>query len=297
LLLSVGKATFYAERSYAGILRGAEVQGAHSDELAALRAWLPANKVDQKRADALTALREISDWRAKPREPKRVEFDFHATDAWCQATRMADAADVERATSNQQVAALLEELKIDGSYRAAWEASALRGLAIREANRGGFSPDLVAIRGAFEQLQDRSGSESATEFKEWTVQQGLTEGEALRFLEEEARVAWSTPVLDDLVRSQLVAHLREAGSYTRLLAKIDAKRKHFETFGLVTPALAEVVRSELELWQWYFGTRLGRDIPTDLQRFARNSGFRNVDELRSAVVRECSFANRQVCVE
>lgn len=77
----IAKAIFYKERSYIRILDPASESGLPSDELEALRKWLPRGQVDQKREDALEMLRLI---RAKDVETPKTNalFQFENTLMW-----------------------------------------------------------------------------------------------------------------------------------------------------------------------------------------------------------------------
>jgi hypothetical protein len=55
-LEAIGKRTFYPDRRYRVLLHAGRAEGLPPDELVALEGWLPANRVDQKRADALALL-------------------------------------------------------------------------------------------------------------------------------------------------------------------------------------------------------------------------------------------------
>jgi hypothetical protein len=78
----IGKGLFYADRAYPAILELAAQQALPKDELAALRAWLPRGRVNQKRADALSMVRAMRERLASDPGPKQVQFSFEHTDAW-----------------------------------------------------------------------------------------------------------------------------------------------------------------------------------------------------------------------
>lgn len=86
-LLDLARATFYPERTWARLLDDAT--GAGVSELAALRAWLPAGRVDRKRLDALELLQLLRGH--APTAPLAVPWRFEHTDAW-EATLRAQTA-------------------------------------------------------------------------------------------------------------------------------------------------------------------------------------------------------------
>jgi len=67
--LAVAKAVFYKDRAWTSLIR---------DLPPALAAWIPANRVSQKRLDALELLARI----AEPPEPRRQAFRFERTALW-----------------------------------------------------------------------------------------------------------------------------------------------------------------------------------------------------------------------
>lgn len=60
-LEAAGKRMFYPQRRYAEVLAAGRRAGLPAGELDALEVWLPANRVDQKRADALALLRALGE--------------------------------------------------------------------------------------------------------------------------------------------------------------------------------------------------------------------------------------------
>jgi hypothetical protein len=73
-LVGIAKRTFYPDRSYASLIAQATAGGVPAMELAALQAWLPAHRVEQKRADALELVGELARLAAAPPEPFKASF-------------------------------------------------------------------------------------------------------------------------------------------------------------------------------------------------------------------------------
>jgi hypothetical protein len=287
------KGRFYAERNYEALLRDGKSRGIDAEQLSALRAWLPDGRVDQKRADALELLTHLRSWVLDRPTPKRVTYSFHATDAWNEAVRLAMAAgDESDLTASEGHAGVVEELKIAGRHAATWQGAALRGVAIREAALAGVRPDMGAVQLAIERLRAALGLATPEQVTDWMSAQGLSEAEALRFFEDQARCGWSAPLMGELARRHLADHLRSTGEYAGLVNRADAKDRYFQTRGSRTPALAELSLGAGSLWAWYFKELLGRPVPSDLEQYARGTGFRDADELRSAVIREYEFSQR-----
>ncbi len=78
-LAALGKQLFYKERSWATLLRRAAEGGCAATVLADLRAWLPAGRTDQKRADAA----RLMHWLAEhPGDPPDARFHLADTTLW-----------------------------------------------------------------------------------------------------------------------------------------------------------------------------------------------------------------------
>ena len=73
-LEAFGKSMFFSQRSFEALLQGAATQGVAESERAALSAWLPHGRVDQKRADALEMLAAM---RETPDEPNEMRPGFN----------------------------------------------------------------------------------------------------------------------------------------------------------------------------------------------------------------------------
>ena len=81
-IIELGKQTFYQARTYEHLLAGAVRTGIPDRVCEALQAWLPDNKVDQKRADALQMLGLMADKTPSISSPKRVDYRFAHTTTW-----------------------------------------------------------------------------------------------------------------------------------------------------------------------------------------------------------------------
>ncbi len=293
-LLDLGKRQFYAERSYPTLLEQAAAQGLDAGELRALGDWLPAGKVDQKRSDALALLSHLRAWAAGNPGRKQVEFRFEATDSWHEATRMAMAEgtfDLGPAAAPDML--LEEELKLAGAYACALDGAAARGLTLELAMRAGAHPDAAVVQRALSEFRFRRGLQERDDFQHWRTAQRLDSDEYRHFFETEARLNWARPIQEGVARQHLVDYLRATGQYGRWLQKVESKTGKLRAAGLVTPSLADVGMTEAELWQWYFATCRGCEVPADLEGFAVGCGFREgKEQFRAAVLREAYVRTR-----
>lgn len=85
----IGKDLFYPDRNYRVLLRLAGETGLPKEDLARLRDWLPQNRVNQKREDALCMLRLMRQRLAEGLKPKSVSYFFQHTSMWEVARKAA----------------------------------------------------------------------------------------------------------------------------------------------------------------------------------------------------------------
>ncbi len=293
-LLDLGKRQFYAERSYPALLEQAAAKGVDAGEIRALADWLSVGKVDQKRSDAIALLTHLREWAAGDPGRKQVGFRFEPTDSWHEATQMALAEGLSEIGPTPATDALLEEeLKLAGAYECAFDGAAARGLALELAMRTGAQPDDAAVQRTRSEFRFRRGLRGRDDFEHWRSAQRLDGDEYRRFFEAEARLSWARPIKEGLARTHLADYLRATGQYGRWLQKLTDKGEKLRGAGIVTPSLTDVGMTEAELWQWYFGTCRGCEVPSDLEGFAVGCGFREgKEQLRAAVLREVYVRRR-----
>lgn len=98
-LEAIAKALYYPERIWPEMSRRAREEGGDADALRLLEEWLPAHRVDQKRADAVALLEAIRG----PIAAQPPAFHFEETVLWRTLLDREEAADHR---------AVLEELKL-----------------------------------------------------------------------------------------------------------------------------------------------------------------------------------------
>jgi hypothetical protein len=289
-LVTLAKARFYAERSLAAAIQDAVSAGVAPAELSALRAWLPNGRVDQKAADARLLLRHIREWRLSKPKPLRVNYRLEPTNAWLEAIRLAEASDdAPQLASKVSDEALEEELKLAGLYTSARDRGAARAAAIDVARRAGFRPDTAALAHAAETLRRDLGLVRREDFEAWRVRERIDDASLVQLFEDQAQVLWAHPQTEASARSFLADGLRVTSQYGQFAEKVAAKARVLAELGPRGPALRDFRMDEPALWDWYFETKLGRRVPSDLHVFARSAGFADTDDLRSAVLRELYF--------
>jgi hypothetical protein len=81
-LLQIAKLLFYPLRFYPTILKQGIEAGISKGEIDQLQSWLVANRVSQKRLDAVQMLQTMKTRFSQPFGPKRVNYDFQETTIW-----------------------------------------------------------------------------------------------------------------------------------------------------------------------------------------------------------------------
>ena len=290
-LTSIAKTLFYKDRDwhYDRLLQHAAEQGLPTEDLEALREWLPGGRVNQKRIDALAMLEAMKQRLAAYPEPKRVDYAFEQTENWQKAIK--HYAGDDGATGEREVTRrgqVLEELRLDETaYRAAVRNAVLRLLAEAECDRQGIDMPDEPLEAFTKSFRRDLGLHFLKDTQRWLADNDLNRHAFGRLMAGEARLR----VLEDMMASQieryLVDHLRLAGDYVRLARRAREKELIIESMGVPTPNLADFTTLELE--NWYFEQRLGREIPDDVECYAVSLGFADAAAFHLALWRERVF--------
>jgi hypothetical protein len=283
-LAAIAKGLFYPDRSYERLLARAAEEGLPAHRLAALRAWLPAGRVDQKREDGLAMLAAMRDLLAGDPPPARVSFVFEPSEMWERATVAALAAPGETG-DGVPLEALLDELRLDGqAYVRARRAAALRLAGLREAERLRLTASDEARRQAADALRRRFDIGGRRALDGWLADNDLTPAALARLVDDEARLDRLGAVAGPSAEAHLVDHLRATGDYPRHAARARAKAHVLAEAGLPPAPVDEWTR--FRLTAWYFEQRLGAAVPGDLPAYAAEIGFADLDGFYRALLRE-----------
>jgi hypothetical protein len=114
-LVGLAKALFFPERSYERLLQEGRDAGLPPAQLAALENWLPAGRVNQKRADALAMLEAIAAFVDGAPGLAEARFHFEHTTLW----ERASSAMLPMTVHDPDESRVLQELRLDA---ARWEA-------------------------------------------------------------------------------------------------------------------------------------------------------------------------------
>jgi hypothetical protein len=288
-LEKIGKELFYPDRSYSLLLRRASESGLADTELARLANWLPKNRINQKKQDAIAMLRLMHRRLARRLKPKQVAFNFQHTVIWESALHqsgrlMPDSRDSGLTIGFQSI---LDELRLQGDrYNRVCLAARERFFADREADRLRITigpAQRKRIEGEFRKQRELA---RARQLKRWQKENRLESVEFEELMIEEARLNWVRQRAQTVLANTLSQQLRVSGEYPRLLARAVTKEKALQTIGLKNPCLQTVGLTESELWRWHFEKVLRQPVPADVAAYARNLGYAAPDGFRRTLVKE-----------
>ncbi len=286
-LIGIAKSLYYPERTFPGLLRRAAREGLPQDRLAALESWLPRNRVDQKRADALALLHHLRERRDAGTPPKPVRFRFQHTLEWEMLRREAQQREPDPGGRDRLADAALEELGLQGDLcLRSRETARARALALELAAQLGIGVDSAAVEAAAERFRRERGLFNEGELRSWLGDQEMSPESFALLMRDEALIGKVLQMIEVDLDPHLRDHLRTTGAWGALQALAREKQRLVAARGLENPSLADAGCTDEELWRWFFEERLGRPRPADLDTYARSLGFTGEDALRRAVLRE-----------
>jgi hypothetical protein len=291
-LETLAKGLFYARRTYSRLVDRAVEEGLPGAELAALGSWLPENRVRRKRDDALTMLRVMRRRMAEDPGPFEAEFTFQHTEVWEELRRQARRRPLGPGggVETYRTESALDELRLDPDAYLLERASAVsRALALELADAGQASLGPEARRGALESFWRKRRLEEPERREAWLAERGLSERKLGRLLSDEARIRPVLRLAEAQVARSIEDRLLLADRFAALEGRALAKHRALAARGLSNPGLAEAGLDEAELWRWWFGERLGRPVPEDLEAYARSLDLPDGAALRRLVLRELLY--------
>ncbi len=226
-LEAFGKSLFYPHRCWPTILDSAPVCGISESEIAALRDWLPHQRIDQKREDGLAMLCAMRETLSRPEsfQPAfRFERTYHFEDMVARQDAQIAADGGHHSLTEKLV---LDELRLEGPnvYGPIRERATMRLLATRQNRRAPVSVSNEMFRTQLAKTREALGLFTRTELDTRLVSDDLDERSLLNLVEDEARsnavVAHARPLLNQC----LLDELRLADSYSRFAERTHLKRK------------------------------------------------------------------------
>lgn len=291
-LTSLAKSLYYKQRGYDRLLAEAARHQLSPETIARLKAWLPANRVNQKRLDAVEMLEQIKRMSATDRTPKDVSYHFERTTFWMAVERQyapAAAAGSDRSPA-AEADELLEELRLDAPlFRRTKAAALLRALMRSVLGEQGWEPSLAQLQEATRRFVRERNLQSAVELDAWLADRDLSRDDFLQLMADEKRRETVERSLAPTVAQVMIDELRLGDDFTALRQRVRHKRDVLQRRGVASPALSDSGLSDQQLTQWIVDA-CGAGIAADgIEALAEVLGFGDADDLRRAALREYCY--------
>ena len=272
-MLGVARRIFYKRRNWDRVLAASSLAPL---DVAALREWLAANRVDQKRLDARLMIETIAAFLAKDPGSFRAEFAFEPTDAWM----IAVAEFRSRAELSEHDRLVLDEARLlPDRFKTLMRAAALVLLARQE----GASMDMRQnISRLFDEFRAEHGLMGAQAFREWQATMEMSDAELGRVLARREDAAAAVGELGDALLREIVNEIKLSELYHGLLERGARKARVLGDKGLSNPPLHFLV-------EWFFAQRLGRNVPADVDKLCREFALADRRDLQVLLAREFAF--------
>lgn len=265
-LVRIAKDLFFPDRSFERVLSEPAVATLPAAQLVALRAWLPAGRVNQKRDDALLMLGALRKFLAHDPAPAKAGFAFEHTTLWNRA--ISSAAPVSLHDPGEK--GVLDELRLEGGRFDVLRREALHALAGGPAEAmQGIAPELLARSVAAHHMQPHAVE---------------------RVFEEAARAHAARRLRDDIpaavIERKMLAAVRESQDFSSLEARGVDKLAVLGAARAMPDIEAFSHIQLLQLTDWYFSEVLGEDMPDDLERWVRERGYDELLHFHRAIFAE-----------
>ena len=262
-LAKMGKALFYADRTYSTLLETARDSELSASQLDTLRDWLPHNSVDQKQLDALEMLRCISDHLQRAEPTLAPAPPFQHTSQW-----QAAIDEIDRAHYTPHPA--ITELRLNGGDYFQALDNALKFSPQSDAQASDAEhPDLTQFHSSPDRL-------NKTLMEHWSRRQGWAHPGAL------------SPAHSDLA---LLDHLGRTASLEPLEARAEDKQNVLSKLGDIPDSDSLTDLDQLQLSDWYFSSCLNSEIPPDLERYAADLGLEDMETFYDMLLHEYIYVN------
>ena len=280
-LLARARTTFYPERSWGRVVADAAEAGMGAERVEALRSFFTRERPNQKRDDAVLALRHVAS--TVTHDAPTPSFDFEPTAFWQRLVRTT-AHGGDGGARGVTTAAIVDHARIVlDEFRDVWLRALLDVLAMSEAARAGIQPTKERAATAAAQLRFRAGLVSADETREWLATNALTPRDFTDICRLDV-------ILDELatrhgsdVEDAIVVELKRSGRFATLAAAAARHKEALAARSAANPSLEDAGLDERALLAWY-GKRF-RPLHGGLDAHAKERGFRDTAAFLREIVR------------
>jgi hypothetical protein len=282
---------WYPPRIWPALLAESAGAGEDAAALAALVAWLPAGRIDQKRRDAVEMLTRMERHRATDPSPLSVPWHFEPTFAWDSMTRSLSRHAPVPTDPGGPWRLLEDELRLLGeaAYSGAVQGALLRGMAAAEARRAGLTVTPLLRQEVADTLRRELGLRDAAATHAWLSDRGIDAEAFAALAAREAPLRWIRAVYEPLIAENLVDDATLRPETSQLARRALHKERTLSARGLDSQALSDTGLDEQGLLAWYFQTCAGVPVPQDLSAWALRLGLSSPEALLPVLVREWWF--------
>ncbi len=257
--INIAKNEFYPDRTYENLLAAAKQQDIATEQIQSLRTWIVENQIDQKKEDAINLLNLIQQHGLSQKKDLRETSatPFQHTSQWQSAVN-----EIDQSHRLEHVA--LDELRLKGEeyFRQMDEAANLIFTSEFEAQTYRHD-DLSNFHQQPNELDQQFKVDWQQRSKNFTYEQ------------------FSASERDHI----LVNRLRMASRLDALQQRADHKQSTLSQ--IKVPDAHEL--SELDLLQladWYFTQNLQLNLPDQLEHYAGQLGFTDMDDFYAMILKE-----------
>ncbi len=271
-LLALAKAQYYQSRNWETVLDAAESKTVRAEDIAALRNWLPAGSIDQKRQDA----RELIDAMVRLLEtdpaPMRPDFAFEWTEMWANAAWLDEwPGSRSRDGGDDFDERVLDELRLLGPrYYDLQEQALLRAFADGEITPPDTPPNRKDVLRRIDAFCRTHGLARRADLEAWAAAAGTDMAEFERMMAEEATIRMAAQNNTGRLAIRIVEQLRLCGDYERLAARARDKAERLKG--------REPMNSLRQLLFERHFQRLDCDLPGDIDVYAAELGLPSAGE-------------------
>ncbi len=257
----IAKSLPYPDRSYARVFEIAAQSDLPASEVDAFRAWLPDGKIDQKRNDAVTMLRQMRVALLEGLAPKMVDYKFERTVVWNSLVNSAGFLHGESdRLGDLSTDEVLAELWADPDLcLQAYQYAAIRHLVRQAAQLSGATVSqekIAAVEAAFR--ADRGIGEQP-EFEHWLSRHHMTPADFADLIQHEALQHESALTPCPFPHRWMIDWLRISGQFEATASAALAKKNGSPDSGPLDIEDPEITTEAL--LEWYVNELASPNAP------------------------------------
>ena len=258
LLTTIAKSLFYPQRNYQNILKTAEQQDIETKKLDQLTQWLEENKIDQKQLDAITMLNEIK------KHPLAESTSINSNQAFFQHTSQWQSAINEIDDLHYIENPVLNEIRLLGEKYFELLDEALESNIVSQEQLTQNEFDLSKHHRTPDELNKIFA-------QHWQFKQGQSTANQL-----------SSFQLDQL----LLAYLKQTDHLSDFSNRAEDKKNRLNQ-QKNRPKFSDLTELDLlQLSDWYFTQILNTELPDQIEDYANQLGFTEIDDFYVMILDE-----------